>query len=123
MKSRFYLHLATLVALASLTLLAPTVSAHSQDLQRTEVALLQAPDTPAQSPQQPAEQQPPSDQNSNRTPDYSSTNRTATTDSPYTDSRFSWGTLIVGLILGGAIGYFIGRNAARPVDVRRDRAA
>jgi hypothetical protein len=39
------------------------------------------------------------------------------------DRAVSWGSLIGGMILGGGIGYFIGRRSGNTNTARRDRAA
>ena len=63
-------------------------------------------------------------QNDSNTPPSSPNNTPTTADRPdETRSAFSWGSALVGLIIGGIIGYFIGHAPPSNVAGRRDRVA
>jgi cytoskeletal protein RodZ len=65
-----------------------------------------------------------SQNDSNTRPASPNNTPTTTADRPEeTRSAFSWGSALVGLIIGGIIGYFIGHAPPTNVAGRRDRVA
>ena len=115
MNSRIRFCLVLFVFVVAVFSFAPVVNAQEQP--NRPPSDVTPPQTPSDTPTGERDQLR-SNQNGSNTPP------TAVTAERYADTTFSWGTLILGLILGGIIGYIIGRQprATRPT-VSRDRAA
>lgn len=122
MKARSHLCLVAVATFAFLLCLTPYAFGQSESPQQLQVAL-QQPTQPSPSPStEPSpSRQTPSDPNRTAEPGTNSPRST----SEYADDRnsFSWGSFIGGILLGGIIGYLVGRRPVTPAAVRRDRAA
>jgi hypothetical protein len=116
MKYRFRLCLATLTIGFAVMYFAPAARAQQQEQQRAtpSPSEVQPPQTPSETPATGEQGYIKQNQNDSNTP--------STLPETQPRATFSWGTLIFGFIIGGLVGYLIGRQPRTP-EARRDRAA
>jgi len=118
MNFRFRLCLATLALAIGLMYFAPVALAQEQQRPSPPPSEVTPPQTPSETPST-GEQG-----NIRRSQNGSNTSPRVAPETYARDSHsISWGSLIFGLILGGAIGYLAGRQPKPVEGVRRDRAA
>ena len=119
MKRSLFLVLLLFAAL-SLTVGGTWSAAFGQD--RTSPSQTNPPSNPSQPADQPRYEQ---NQTNSTQPATNNSPRTTTSTEPYETERsaFSWGSLALGLIIGGIAGYLIRNNPRRNLEIRRDRAA
>jgi hypothetical protein len=116
MKYRLRFCLAILTIAFAVAYFAPAARAQQQEQQRAtpSPSEVQPPQTPSETPS--TGEQGYIRQNQN------DSNTSSTLPETQPRAMFSWGTLILGLIIGGLVGYLIGRQPRTP-EARRDRAA